>query len=162
MIVSVSVKSWQYLTGLVLLLLTSCAGSSSDPEHLQVSVWVDFDSLAIAFYDDSTKASEGPLSNNVPVGNWRFWDENGKLSCEGQYSQDGKKIGVWQYFHPSGIRKSMGEFEPLDSIYEEGFTTPPDSIFENGTFGTIEVNCRMVGTWKYWNLKGEVDSVVEF
>lgn len=61
--------------------------------------------------DASSTYSEGSYKDSEYSGEWKFFHQNGKLSSQGSYDEDGRKTGEWKSYFDSGI---LSEIELYD------------------------------------------------
>jgi antitoxin component YwqK of YwqJK toxin-antitoxin module len=62
-----------------------------------------------SWYENDTKKSEGTTKNNQ-IGEWTYWDENGKVNRKGSFNDDGKPTGEWTYWQENGNVRFKGSF----------------------------------------------------
>jgi uncharacterized protein len=73
---------------------------------------LNFPSPANAWFDDANRLSAiGLFRNEKRMGHWLFLHRNGEKSGEGDYNDQGEKVGVWKYYHANGNLKSSENYE---------------------------------------------------
>jgi uncharacterized protein len=66
----------------------------------------------MAWYDNGNRLDAiGEEVNEVRKGPWKYFYDNGQLSAEGSYNNEGKKIGLWKYYFSTGILKSSEDYK---------------------------------------------------
>ncbi len=64
-----------------------------------------------AWYDDDKNLDAlGAFANDIRKGHWIFFYNNSEKSAEGDYDDNGKKKGVWKYYHNDGTVKSIEDY----------------------------------------------------
>lgn len=93
-------------------------------------------------YDNGQLAGVGEMKNNVLVGQWQFYNDNGRPSVLGYFDENGKRTGSWKSNHENG---KLAE----EADYAEGLQNGKDNIFYfNG-------KPKAVSTYKDDQLEGE-------
>lgn len=95
--------------------------------------------LFVYFHENGNKRMEGHYAQNVKVGPWSVWYEDGTLSDRGAYTaldaypasvlesawsqQDapGIRVGAWEYFYESGHLSSRINWENSEAVLLEYF-----------------------------------------
>ncbi|OFY50830.1 MAG: hypothetical protein A2W85_18765 [Bacteroidetes bacterium GWF2_41_31] len=72
------------------------------------------------YYPNGQVECEGFVNEELQVGNWTFYHENGKLFSKGQYDNNGNPIGLWTEYYENGLIKyeaisPQGNYFSLDS-----------------------------------------------
>jgi len=103
---------------------------------------------AIYTYGEGHVYGFGLATEEVPVGEWHYYSDSGYQISEGEYSQDGDKIGLWQYYNAYGAlneknlyteEKGNEDDETLEitGFYSNGnvnFTYPMKNDEPNGKY----------------------------
>ena len=77
-----------------------------------------------SFYINGTKISEGALSKlstdywSYREGHWKFYQNDGNIDYEGDYTQ-GKKYGVWTHYYPNSKKLEHRSFWQDEELLEE-------------------------------------------
>ena len=62
----------------------------------------------VEYWSNAQKATEGTLSNNdVRIGVWHWYYEDGKVQKVGEYNEKGMKIGEWVDYYANGKVKKQ-------------------------------------------------------
>lgn len=64
-------------------------------------------------YSDSKFSAEGSIKNDIYVGDWTFYDTNGRPSTRGYFNEKGERHNTWTWFHENGKTKEI-------AIYKDG------------------------------------------
>ncbi|MGB1030978.1 MAG: toxin-antitoxin system YwqK family antitoxin [Flavobacteriales bacterium] len=98
----------------------------------------------VDFYGDGEKASEGYFIRGLEHGEWKFWDEDGKLKETANYYM-GQFNGSVIHYYPSGQIKHEGYFilDKQDSIMRS--FSASGLLLEQGNY----VDDDKIGTWEY-------------
>jgi uncharacterized protein len=91
------------------------------------------------------KKSEGPYKDGNPVGEWKFWHENGKIKEEGKFTDKGLRSGIWKVYDEDG---TLAE----EITYTEGgkLTGPYKVYYKGKEYATYDykngelMGCRFV------------------
>ena len=51
---------------------------------------------------DGSVQTKGTFKNGLKTGEWKYYQDNGKLWKENFYSENGKKIGIWKEYGTDG------------------------------------------------------------
>src|SRR5690606_30929520 len=62
-------------------------------------------------YNNSYTQAIGITTNDLPIGNWNFYNANGQLKSEGFYNAQGKRQGKWTWFHKNNLIKEIALYE---------------------------------------------------
>jgi antitoxin component YwqK of YwqJK toxin-antitoxin module len=73
-----------------------------------------------SWYENDTKESEGTTKNNNQIGEWTYWDENGKVNRKGSFNDDGNQTGEWIEWDESGEKIHTYEFDNGELISVDG------------------------------------------
>lgn len=82
-----------------------------------------FSQAVSAWYDNSNGLDAlGEVSGDVRHGHWLFFHNNSQKSAEGNYTDAGKKQGLWQYYNDDGTLKSVEDYSTGEVIvyYPDG------------------------------------------
>ncbi len=66
---------------------------------------------ALAWYDNNQPKMKGQYRDDVRVGRFTWWHQNGQKALEGDYDDKGNKIGSWTWWHPNGIKSIQGQYK---------------------------------------------------
>lgn len=88
-----------------------------------------FDSAVYPLYANFKLDGIGQMKNGVNVGDWLFYDHNGRFTMNGQYDDSGNRAGTWTSIYPSGIIKETG-------IYKSGKLHGENKLYYNN--GALE------------------------
>lgn len=80
-------------------------------------------------YEDGQLGAIGFVENDEPVGAWEYYNNQGNIAAEGNWSDDGKKEGVWKYYYPDGSLKETSTFvenevNGVTTFYYKGLNLP--------------------------------------
>jgi len=64
-------------------------------------------------YSDAKFLGEGSMKKDIYVGDWTFYDTNGRLSSKGFFNDKGERHNTWTWFHENGAIKEV-------AIYKDG------------------------------------------
>lgn len=68
------------------------------------------------YHTKNVKAIEGRFADNIPVGLWKQWYENGQLKDSG-FLVSNNMAGTWRSWYENGVLSSVAEYPDPDSIY---------------------------------------------
>lgn len=63
------------------------------------------------YYRSGRMQQSGEMVNHVSVGEWYWWHENGRLSKSGNFSEEGKREGLWREWDAEGNLLKQEEFK---------------------------------------------------
>ncbi|WP_282122765.1 tetratricopeptide repeat protein [Algibacter mikhailovii] len=92
----------------------------------------------------------GKKNNEIAVGKWEFYNQNGQLISHGAYNDKEERTGKWTWFHKNGSIKET-------AFYKDGVLQGENLQFhENGKPYVISnySNNKLNGEYKYFNNKG--------
>jgi len=105
------------------------------------------------FYNNPKDAlkSEGTYSDDLPVGEWKYYFENGKISSQGQYNKKGLKEGIWKTYSSDGIITS-------DEVYANGKSEgAAKNYYEDGKlYEEFIYKKNKIIAYKYYDRTGKV------
>ncbi len=94
------------------------------------------------YYDGGTLSAVGDADDvkQIRIGDWITYSEYGLISSEGKYSKEGKREGVWKYYHDNGNLSSEASYknDELDGKYTTYVLN--GAVNETGTYkkGKVE------------------------
>ena len=62
------------------------------------------------YYSELVLQAEGQMKGETSVGDWVFYDENGKTTGKGAYNDKGEREGKWTWFHDNGKPKESATY----------------------------------------------------
>lgn len=62
-------------------------------------------------YSEGNLLAEGPRNGDVYVGDWTFYDANGRLSSTGFFNEKGERQNTWTWFHENGAIKEIATYK---------------------------------------------------
>lgn len=82
--------------------------------------------------------SEGEYVKNLPIGEWKFYHENGKLKTVGSYNSDGYKNGVWKTYDKNGTLTEEetftdGNYDATSKYYDDEGGLTEEYVYKKGT-----------------------------
>ncbi|MBC3756827.1 tetratricopeptide repeat protein [Hyunsoonleella sp. SJ7] len=101
------------------------------------------------YYNNYTQAV-GKMNGETSVGKWYIYNEDGQLSSEGNYDENGERDGKWTWYHPNG-----GTMET--AVYQNGKLNGENlHFFENGKpyIVTAFKDDELEGEYLLYNEKG--------
>lgn len=101
-------------------------------------------------YNDSYVDAIGKLKNEVTVGYWEYYNENGLLIAKGNFDDSGKKIGKWTWYN--GIDRIKET-----AFYEEGKLNGENIMLHKNQKQYVDAIYKdntLNGEYKYYNNKG--------
>lgn len=120
-----------------------------------------------SYHTNGIIEAEGFLSDNVQVGNWIFYHDNGKVYTKGQFNNKGISVGIWTEYYLSGQKKyeaisEQGNWFSLrnDKLQILNYWTEQGELLVCNGQGTLTVyfdngNLKHRSTWAH-NLKNGV------
>lgn len=79
------------------------------------------------YYNGDYVSAIGVRDGEKFIGDWKFYDDGGRLSATGSFDNNGERDGTWVWFHPNGEKKEAAQ-------YKQGVLDGPNTYwFENGT-----------------------------
>lgn len=66
---------------------------------------------ASVVYTGSRLDGFGKLQNGEPIGEWKYFSEEGKLAGKGSYNEKGERDKTWSWYHDNGKLKESGEYD---------------------------------------------------
>jgi antitoxin component YwqK of YwqJK toxin-antitoxin module len=69
-----------------------------------------------SYHPNGNIEAEGFLIENVQVGKWTFYHENGQLFTEGEFDNNGNPVGVWTEYYLNGQKKYEAISEQRNSF----------------------------------------------
>ena len=86
--------------------------------EVYVAKWYDIynknsNSKITNYYYDGVFQAEGEEINDISVGDWIFYDDNGRVSSKGFYNNKGERDQEWTWYHDNGAIKEI-------AIYKDG------------------------------------------
>ena len=63
------------------------------------------------YYSEQVLQAEGKLIDNISVGDWLFYDKNGALTGKGNYNNEGKRQGSWEWYYTNGKIKETVAYD---------------------------------------------------
>ncbi len=106
----------------------------------------------ISKHDNGKTASRGyMLNDHIKVGDWVYFDEDGRKSAETTY-KNGKREGVSTEWHDNGQKLREGTWQngKVDGVLTEWYANgqkKTEWAFKDG---------KGEGVWTYWDDKGNV------
>ncbi len=90
----------------------------------------------ITFYFDNYVQGVGKFENNKTIGFWQFYNENGRLTGQGNFNSNGERDGAWKWFHDNGVVKETanykaGKLEGENATYYSNSRINNLSVFKN-------------------------------
>jgi antitoxin component YwqK of YwqJK toxin-antitoxin module len=113
--------------------------------------------LQTIYYDSGAKMSEGDMYDDLEIGQWTSWHENGNIQSIGNYAE-GRKDSLWQWYDEAGILTGSGmysedvEHGPWVNYFPDGVLSDSGSYME----GLKE------GLWKYFHENGSLKYDVHY
>lgn len=107
----------------------------------------------LSFYDNGNPMESGQKINYINIGLWKYWNKNGKIIKECNYS-NGKLKGNYKEYFSNGNVKLNGIYthiQLVDTAQMEDFDNPGcfyDYVFLNNEYPVKD------GEWKYFNEQG--------
>ena len=101
-------------------------------------------------YSDAVLQAEGPYKNDITIGDWKFYDDNGRLMSEGSYDKKGEREGKWTWYHDNGAVKEV-------ALFENGKLSGENKLYyDDGSpyIHTISKNGEFDGEYKYYLKQG--------
>ncbi|WP_339916103.1 tetratricopeptide repeat protein [Yeosuana marina] len=101
-------------------------------------------------YNNSYVKAIGTTSNEIPVGNWEFYNNSGQLTAYGKFNNNGEKTEKWTWRYINGNLKET-------AVYENGVLNGDNlHFFKNGKPYIIAnyKGDKLDGEYKYYNDKG--------
>lgn len=95
-----------------------------------------------AWYSDNNRieAIGNEDASGVRKGKWIFFKNNFERSAEGVYSEEGKKIGTWNYYNEDGSISSVENYETGEvNTYEDGILSQHFFLKNGKTSGEVEL-----------------------
>ncbi len=137
--------------------------------------------VAVNYYTNGKKMSEGNYKNKKKEGLWRFYDDTESLTDESEYSNDllngvqrlyddqgnlvrifhyvnGKKEGEWKEFFKDGTLRAKGSYKNDVQNGEIIFYTPQGAYEIAGNY----VNGLMHGNWRKYNKNNELEITTKY
>ena len=99
---------------------------------------------------DSKKTTATKMMAVHKVGVWKYWHDNGTLTCEEHYNSFGTRIGIWKTWNNAGVVLTEVNYTTGHAIY----------YYENGTKaeeGDMNANNQQIGAWKGWHSNGTLN-----
>jgi antitoxin component YwqK of YwqJK toxin-antitoxin module len=128
-----------------------------------------------SFYENGNLYGEGEYRHNHPVGVWRTYYPNGKIMVIESYGRKGKhtNVNAWDEngkqvikdgtgtfikYYPDGSLQSITNYKDclFDGANEAWF---PNGIKESEFYYK---NGRPTGTWRFWDLNGNLYKTEEY
>lgn len=115
------------------------------------------------YYEENVLSKEVTYSNNMIIGNYKEYYENGKTKSEGEYTIYEKniintdfssKFDVWKYYYPSGRLRRQ---ECYLNKATKRVNTQDVMLLSDGTIDT-SMYLRNIknGEWRYWSKAGKL------
>jgi antitoxin component YwqK of YwqJK toxin-antitoxin module/Tfp pilus assembly protein PilF len=105
--------------------------------------------VVYSYYNDYVQGI-GKKNNELSVGNWKFYNENGQIKSFGAFNEKEERIGKWTWLHENGTIKETAN-------YENGLLNGKNlHYYENGKpyINASFVNDKLNGEYKLYNNKG--------
>jgi len=115
------------------------------------------DNIAFNYYDGTFQA-EGQMDGDTSVGDWLFYDTNGRLSSKGFYNNKGEREKEWTWYHDNGTPREI-------AIYKDGELNGANKLYyDNGKpyILTNSKNDAYDGEYKYFIKKGGLKQKKQF
>jgi len=138
--------------------------NSVDSNGQKIGLWIENDGLIEVYYKDGER--DGIFKN--------YYRKNGRLAVFGEYIK-GKRTGVWYYFDDIGqiymIERDISDNDKLQISRDDGEKITPKNksfislYYPNGALkeegialynDDIEIDFHKYGTWKYYDLDGNL------
>jgi antitoxin component YwqK of YwqJK toxin-antitoxin module len=58
-----------------------------------------------SYHPNGLIEAEGFLVNNIQVGDWTFYYDNGQIFTKGQFDISGTPVGIWTEYYLNGQKK---------------------------------------------------------
>jgi len=116
-----------------------------------------------SYYLNGQIEFEKVYKNKVPYGTWRFWLRDGRPHKIIHFDKNGKKTGIWKtwYEDPEITGIQLHTEYTFENDLHNG---PAKEFFDNGKIkfeGRLK-DGEYIGLCKYWNLKGEIISEINY
>ncbi|MCE2771899.1 MAG: hypothetical protein LW750_00410 [Bacteroidetes bacterium] len=99
---------------------------------------------------DSKETIAQKLSGVHKMGSWKYWYDNGQVSAEETYDNNGKPTGVWKTYYNTGAAAT--EVNYITGVAK--YYYPNGKVSEEGTMDSQQ---RRIGTWKGFHENGAVN-----
>ncbi|MBI3509604.1 MAG: hypothetical protein HY064_03000 [Bacteroidetes bacterium] len=100
--------------------------------------------------NDSKEVVANKMASVYKIGVWKYWFDNGQLSAEEHYDNNGTAIGDWKTWHPSGQLASEVDKASGAAVYYH----PNGQKAEEGMINASQVR---TGAWKGWHDNGQLN-----
>ncbi len=114
----------------------------------------------ISWYSNSRNSEKGAFFNDMPIGLWSYYYENGQKFGEGNFKEKdeykiGVRDGIWIFWHRNGQKGAEGNY--FEGTYDGKWT----QWYENGQMRSIQFykNGKEDGVWLQWNKNGQRESI---
>jgi antitoxin component YwqK of YwqJK toxin-antitoxin module len=116
------------------------------------------------YFSSGKIKSSGTFRDGIPEGIYREYDttghivkslfyQNGNITGEGIFLEDGTKDGPWKEFYADHVLKSQGEYNDGKQVGEWKFYYPDGKMEQDGKFSA---SGKILGTWKWYYNNGQL------
>ncbi|QHI35873.1 Putative antitoxin YwqK [Kordia antarctica] len=101
-------------------------------------------------YQGSFVEGQGVFTNETPVGHWKFYNSYGRLTGEGNFAEDGKRIGNWKWYYETGDEKETAVYLNGELNGKNVMHYANGSMYIDGNYA----NGKLDGEYKFYNENG--------
>ncbi|MBR9845486.1 MAG: tetratricopeptide repeat protein [Algicola sp.] len=108
------------------------------------------DSKTTYYYYEGVFQGEGEEKNDISIGEWTFYDSNGRLLSKGSYNNKGERDDEWTWYHDNGTVREI-------AMYKDGKLNGKNQLFYDDGKPYIIGNSKndnYDGEYKYYIQKG--------
>ncbi|MEL6345248.1 MAG: toxin-antitoxin system YwqK family antitoxin [Myxococcota bacterium] len=104
-----------------------------------------------ATYPDGSPEREGRYEDGEKVGQWTWWDRDGRVNMQGRYQRD-QKVGIWRSWS-AGVLTEEGRYEDGEKVGSWSTWYAPDG--QKKSEGDYHAG-RKAGRWRRWHPNGQL------